>query len=142
MILYVFERWTSLTFDRKRLGAVEMWIWGKMITEEVRNVLEEVKEQRSLTAVIRKRETKIFGHVIRHNNFIRNILERKILGNKGKGWSAKEDNRKCGANYGLPKLSRFEEDRRKQQRYTSHRPLVPIQCSACIACLLQSYRFP
>lgn len=34
VILYGCERWTSLTCDRKRLGAVEMWIWRQMITEK------------------------------------------------------------------------------------------------------------
>lgn len=34
--------------------------------------------------MIEKEKTSLFGHILRHNNFVRNVLERKMLGKKGK----------------------------------------------------------
>lgn len=48
-------------------------------------MLEEIEKQRSLIAMTEKRKKKIiFGHIIRRNNFIRNILGKNILVKKGR----------------------------------------------------------
>ena len=67
------------------LQAFEMWIWRKMEkiswTAHVSNeVLCLVQEQRSLMQVIKQRRANWIGHVLRHDCFLKTVLEGKIEG--------------------------------------------------------------
>lgn len=42
-------------------------------------------KERDLTATIEKRKPKLYDHIIKHNNFVSNILQGNILGKKGSG---------------------------------------------------------
>ena len=90
-LLYGSESWTMGKVERNRLESAEMWIWRKMTRtswiERKTNleVLREVQEERRLLREMEKRKTKFIGHVLRHNTFIINILEGKVLGKKGRG---------------------------------------------------------
>ena len=74
-----------------RLQAFEMWIWRRMekinwrdkITNE--QVLEIVKEKRTLIDVIRSRKKKWIGHVLRGNGLLKEIIEGRIVGKRPRG---------------------------------------------------------
>lgn len=89
--LYGGETWTMTQRDRQRLEAFEMWCWRRMEgiswTEMVSNerVLERVKEKRSIMDTIENRRGSMIGHLIRHDLFIKNIIEGKIEGKRGRG---------------------------------------------------------
>lgn len=90
-LLYGSESWTISKRERKQLEGVEMWIWRRMthtrwIDRKTNGeVLREIGEQRNLMEAMERRKIKYIGHVIRHNKFLAEILEWKILGKKGKG---------------------------------------------------------
>ena len=63
--------WTMKKNEIDRLEAFEIWIWRRMemiswkdkVTNE--QVLEEVKEKRTLIGIIRSRKKKRIGHALR-----------------------------------------------------------------------------
>ena len=77
------------SIDCKHLN--EMWIWRRMekinwrdkITNE--QVLEIVKEKRTLINVIRSRTKKWIGHVLRGNGLLKEIIEGRIVGKRPRG---------------------------------------------------------
>ena len=83
--LYGSETWTMRKDEIDRLQAFEMWIWRRMekinwrdkITNE--QVLEIVKEKRTLIDVIRSRKKKWIGHVLRGNRLLKDIIEGRIV---------------------------------------------------------------
>ena len=74
-----------------RLQAFEMWIWRRMekinwrdkITNE--QVLEIVKEKRTLIDVIRSRKKKWIGQELRGNGLLKEIIKRRIVGKRPRG---------------------------------------------------------
>lgn len=89
--LYGSETWTMTQRDRERLEAFEMWCWRRMEriswTEKKTNeeVLNIVREKRSLMNIIANRRGKMLGHLLRHDEFIKVILEGKIEGKRKRG---------------------------------------------------------
>ena len=77
--------------DREILEAFEMWCWRRMEkiswTHKVTNqeVLRRVNKKRVLMEIIQNRRGKMIGHLIRHDNFMGNIIEGKIEGKRGRG---------------------------------------------------------
>ncbi|KAI5636210.1 hypothetical protein NE865_11049 [Phthorimaea operculella] len=77
--------------DRERLEAFEMWCWRRMEgiswTERKTNeeVLQLVKEKRALLRTIENRRGKMMGHLIRHDSFLKTIIEGKVEGKRGRG---------------------------------------------------------
>lgn len=89
--LYSCETWTMTQKDKEMIEAFEMWCWRRMEriswTEKVANeeVLQRVKEKRNISNIIENRRGKMIGHLIRHDSFIRNIIEGKIEGKRRRG---------------------------------------------------------
>jgi len=89
--LYGSETWTLRKEDIKRIQGFEMWIWRKMEkiswTAHVSNeeVLCLVQERRSLMQVIKQRQANWIGHVLRHDCFLKTVLEGKIEGKRPRG---------------------------------------------------------
>jgi len=89
--LYGSEMWTLRKEDIKRIQASKMWIWHKMEkiswTAYVSNeeVLGLVQEQRSLMQVIKQRQAKWIGHVLRHDCLLKTALEGKMEGKRPRG---------------------------------------------------------
>lgn len=48
-------------------------------------VLNEIGEKISLMIHITERKMKLNGHIIRHNNFLNNLFERRIMGRRPRG---------------------------------------------------------
>ena len=89
--LYGSEAWTMRKDEIVRLQAFEMWIWRKMekiswkdmMTNE--QVLEIVKEKRTIKDVIRSRKKKWIGHVLRGNGLLKEVIKGRIEGKRPRG---------------------------------------------------------
>lgn len=89
--LYGSETWTLRKFEKKRLEAFEMWCWRRLLkiswTEKVTNkeVLERVQEEKHILKTASKRRHKWIGHILRHNEYMTNILEGTLEGSSTRG---------------------------------------------------------
>ena len=88
------ENWTLLSKTTKKLEALEMWFYKRMLkiswTDKVTNaeVLQRLNTQRELIPTIIKRKCQYFGHIIRNTNkytLLTIILQGKIAGKKKPG---------------------------------------------------------
>jgi hypothetical protein len=91
LLLYSCETWTINEQDKKKLEAMEMFMWRRLIKiswiERKINVdvLNQVEEKIMLLNTIKERSGKMIGHLFRHNLFMTNIFEDRINGYKGRG---------------------------------------------------------
>jgi hypothetical protein len=89
--LYGAETWTMGIEEKKRVEALEMWIWrkmeGVMWSDKISNekVLEAVGEKRTMLQVILDRQKRWIGHNIRRGGLLKEVIEGKIEGKKGQG---------------------------------------------------------
>ncbi len=91
VVLYASETWTIRKEDRKKIEAFEMWVWRRLkkvswkekITNEA--VLEMVEERKSLINTIQNRQRNWIGHVLRGDSLLRDVIEGRMEGTKGKG---------------------------------------------------------
>ena len=58
--------------------------WADGITNE--KVFQRLKEERLLLKMLNSRRHSWIGHIIRHNEFVVNILEEAISGGKKRPW--------------------------------------------------------
>ena len=90
-LLYGAESWTLSVGLVKRLEAIEMWLWRRMMkipwTARLTNeeVLNMVGEKRQLVLTIRKRQFKFLGHTMRRNGMENLALTGMIEGKRGRG---------------------------------------------------------
>ena len=90
-LLYGCESWTLTQETRKRLEAMEMWCWRRMLkfswTERKTNesILDDIGRRRKLLAVIRRRQMRFLGHVVRREDLENLILTGRIEGRRGRG---------------------------------------------------------
>ena len=120
-LTYGAETWTISKILAGRINAFEMWTYRKMLklsytkhktNEEVLNMLSTEKQ---LLSNIVKRKCKYFGHLVRHNELQRQLLEGKINGKRSRRrpritWM-ENLKRWTGKSYG--NLIRIAEDREK-----------------------------
>ena len=90
-LLYCCETWTLYLNDIKRLAAFEMWIYRRLgripWTAKRTNqyVLHHLNVTKSLMKDIKSRKLKYFGHVKRHQNILKSVLEGVIEGRRCRG---------------------------------------------------------
>ena len=90
-LLYGVESWTLALGLIKRLEAVEMWLWRRMMkvpwTARLTNetVLDMVGEGRELVRAVRKRQFKFLGHAVRRGGMENLALTGMIEGRRGRG---------------------------------------------------------
>jgi hypothetical protein len=48
-------------------------------------VLKEINEKRTILRVVGMRKVKLIGHLLRHNGFITNIMEGRVLRKESRG---------------------------------------------------------
>jgi len=90
-LLYGVESWTLSAELVKRLEAMEMWLWRRMMkipwtarrTNE--EVLQMVGEKRELMRAVRGRQLKFFGHVMRREGLENLIMTGMVEGRRGRG---------------------------------------------------------
>jgi hypothetical protein len=91
VLLYGSECWTISPTMKKRLEAVEMWFYRRMLriswTEHATNeeVLTRANAKRGLMNIIRERQLKFLGHVMRKEGLENLILTGHIEGKKSRG---------------------------------------------------------
>lgn len=89
--LYGSETWTIGKNEEKTINAFETWCWRRMLkikwTDRVTNeeVLQRAEEERTLLKTLKSRRHSWIGHIIRHNEFVTNIVEGVIPGKKARG---------------------------------------------------------
>ena len=90
-LLYGVESWTLSGRLVRRLEAMEMWLWRRMMkvpwTARLTNgeVLIMVGENRQLMQAVRKRQLKFFGHIVRGGDMENLALTGMIEGGRGRG---------------------------------------------------------
>ena len=90
-LLYGVESWTLSERLLKRLEAVEMWLWRRMMrvpwTSRLTNeaVLNMVGENRQLIRIARKRQLGFLGHIMRREGMENLALTGMIEGKRGRG---------------------------------------------------------
>ena len=90
-LMYGSECWTISSEMEKKLEAMEMWCYRKILrlswTEKVTNegVLKRVRKERTLMKRIRKRQLEFLGHVMRNQKLENITVTRKIEGKRSRG---------------------------------------------------------
>ena len=90
-LTYGAETWTISKTLAGRINAFEMWTYRKMLklsyTKHKTNeeVLDMLSTEKQLLSNIVKRKCQYFGHLVRHNELQRQLLEGKINGKRSKG---------------------------------------------------------
>lgn len=90
-LLYGGETWTISRSMEKRLEAMEMWLWRRMLkvswTERKTNVeiLRMAGEQRRLMSEIRGRQLQFVGHVMRRDELENTVLTGMVEGTRDRG---------------------------------------------------------
>lgn len=93
-LLYGAETWTVATAIKKKLEALEMWVYRRMLKiswkDKIRN--EVVLQRMNITSLkhrlffkIQKKKLGYFGHIIRHNTLQRALLDGRVEGRRGRG---------------------------------------------------------
>jgi hypothetical protein len=83
--------WTLEKNEERFINAFEIWYWRRMLkikwTDGVNNneVFQRTKEERLLLKMIKNRRNFLIRNIIRHNEFVVNILEGAISGKKALG---------------------------------------------------------
>ena len=90
-LLYGCETWIVSREMERRLEAMEMWCWRRMLrvgwVERRSNVsiLESIQERRELLAVVRKRQMTFLGHVMRADGLENLAMTGRIAGSRSRG---------------------------------------------------------
>ncbi|XP_068085972.1 uncharacterized protein [Anabrus simplex] len=96
MALYGCETWTITNSERKRMEAVEMWCYRRML--KVRwihgitngKILNQIGERRSIWLNLARRKDRMIGHVLRHPGVEQLVFEGSAGGKSGRGRPAYE----------------------------------------------------
>lgn len=93
VLTYASETWTVRNADRRRIEAMEMWCWRKMLripwTAHRTNisVLAEIGPRQRLSSIIYNRILNFFGHITRSKNMEKLVLQDKADGKRKRGRS-------------------------------------------------------
>jgi hypothetical protein len=89
--LYGCETWTLRKEEICRMKAFEMWIWRRLERVSYKDrktneeVLQQVGEGRNLVRTAINRKKNWIGHVMRHDCLMRDVMEGRFQGKKGRG---------------------------------------------------------
>ncbi|CAH2242819.1 jg11752 [Pararge aegeria aegeria] len=95
IFFYASETWTLRETEKKRIDALEMWCWRRMLgvawnmfrTNE--SILDELSIKQRLSSAVQVRILSFFGHVSRSNNVSieRLVVQGKVEGSRARGRS-------------------------------------------------------
>ena len=91
VLLYGCETWVLKKEEKRKLEALEMWVWRRMAkiswmdkkTNE--EVLRMVGQSRKLLEAILERKKNWMGHVLRGNGLMLEVMEGRMEGKRGRG---------------------------------------------------------
>ena len=93
IFFYASETWVIRSNDRKRIDAFEMWVWRRMLripwTARRTNasVLNEINPAQRLSSMTYGRILKFFGHISRHDNMEKLVVQGRPEGKRKRGRS-------------------------------------------------------
>lgn len=93
VFFYGSETWVIRSNDRKRIDAFEMWVWRRMLrvpwTARRTNVsiLNEIKPVQRVSSRTYGRILKFFGHISRHDNMEKLVVQGRPEGKRKRGRS-------------------------------------------------------
>jgi len=85
------ETWTVGKYEERIIDAFETWCWRRMLkikwTDRIKDYedFQRTKEERLLLKILKNRRYSWIGHTVRYNEFVVNILEGAIFGEKAVG---------------------------------------------------------
>ena len=96
IFLYACETWTLRKSEEKKIDALEMWCWRKMLgvswTEFRTNesILRELDIKQRLSSIVKARILTFFGHISRQSDISmqRHVIQGKVEGSRPRGRSA------------------------------------------------------
>ena len=91
VLLYGAETWTISAVMKSRIEAAEMWFyrrmlrisWVRRVTNE--EVLRRVGRNRELMGIVRERQMRFVGHVMRENDLERTVITGRVEGRRARG---------------------------------------------------------
>ena len=139
VLLYGYESWTLNAETERRIQSFEFRCYRKLLgikyTEHRTNsyVEQEIKakagKQEPLLSTVRRRKLAWFGHVTRHNNLAKTILQGSVHGQRKRGRPRKAwfDNIKEWTGQPLSNLLRTSESREEWRSVSAKASMVPLR---------------
>src|SRR5574337_686302 len=90
VVMYGSESWTIKKAQRRRIEAVELWSWGKLLRvpwtarRSNQSILEEIRPGISLVGMMLKLKLQYFGHLIRRVDSLEKTLMLGGIGGRRK----------------------------------------------------------
>ena len=91
--MYRCESWTIKKAERQRVGAFNLWCWGRLLrvpwTERISNqsILKEINPEYSLEGLMLKLKLQYFGHLMwRADSLEKTLMLGKIEGRTRRRW--------------------------------------------------------
>ena len=92
VVIYGCESWTTKNAECWRIGAFELWCWGRLLSpldcKEIQPVyLKEISPEHSLEGLMLKLKLQYFGYLVwRMNSLEKTLMLGKIKGRRRRGW--------------------------------------------------------
>ena len=92
VVMYGCESWTVKKVERWRIGAFELWCWGRLLRvpwtagRSNQSILKEISPEYSLEGLLLKLKLQSFGHLMRRtDSFEKTLMLWKIEGRRRRG---------------------------------------------------------
>lgn len=93
VLFYGVEAWTTTEATLKKLEAVEMWIYRRILkipwTDHITNVevMQRIGKEKEVVFTVKKRKLEYLGHIMRHDKYrlLQLIVQGKVHGKRGPG---------------------------------------------------------
>ena len=93
VVMYGCESWTVKKAERRRIGAIELWCWRRLLRipwtarRSNQSILKEISPGISLEGMILKLKLQYFGHLMRRVDWLEKTLMLGGIGGRRKtGW--------------------------------------------------------
>ena len=93
VVMYGCESWTVKKAERRRIGAFELWCWGRLLRitwtarKSNQSILKEISPEYSLEGLMLKLKLQYFGYLMRRTNSLeKTLMLGKIEGKRRRGW--------------------------------------------------------
>ena len=93
LVMYECESWTVKKTERRRLDALELWCWRRLLRvpwtarRSKQSILKEISPEISLEGMMLKLKLQYFGHLMRRVDSLEKTLKLGgIWGRRRRGW--------------------------------------------------------